>query len=117
VSAAPAVRTLFTAAAASYAANCALGAAVWFRFIDTSRYRWVHHAIYLTTCALAVAAGSAALWARPGSRAGAATLALAPAAVPLAVIPYAGTRTRRHPLIALTAAPFFAAAVVRSWRK
>ena len=34
----------------------------------------------------------------------------------LAAIPYAGTRTRRHPLIALAAAPFFAAAAIRSWR-
>jgi hypothetical protein len=39
---------------------------------------------------------------------------LAPAAVPLALIPYAGTRSRRHPLVALTAAPFFVAALLRS---
>lgn len=112
-SAAPA---LFGAAAASYAANCALGAAVALRLVDTSGFRWVHHAIYVTTCALALAAGSTALWDARRASARAAALALAPAAVPLAAIPYAGTRTRRHPLIALGAAPFFAVAAIRSRR-
>jgi len=121
-SAAPAAPTasaapLFAAAATSYAANCLLGSAAWFRIIDTSRFRWVHHALYVATCGLAAAAGSSAFWARPRDAARAATLALVPAAVPLAVIPYAGTRTRRHPLIALTAAPFFIAAAIRSRRK
>ena len=46
----------------------------------------------------------------------AAAATLAPALVPLAVIPYAGTHTRRHPLIALSAAPFIAAAAIRSRR-
>jgi hypothetical protein len=36
--------------------------------------------------------------------------------VPLAAIPYAGTRGRRHPLVALAAAPFYAAGVVCSLR-
>lgn len=112
-SAAPA---LFGAAAASYAANCALGAAVALRLVDTSGFRWVHHAIYVATCSLALAAGSTALWDPRRTSARAAALALAPAAVPLTAIPYAGTRTRRHPLIALAAAPFFVAAAIRSRR-
>ncbi|WP_430645199.1 hypothetical protein [Agromyces sp. GXS1127] len=124
---------LCTAAAGAYAANCALGASVALGLVDTSGFRWVHHALYLATCALSVSALAAAL--RPGasarSRAGirpsgrvaagdrtgrAAAALLAPAVVPLAVIPYAGTRGTRHPLIALAAAPFLAAAAVRSWR-
>jgi hypothetical protein len=105
---------LFAAAAASYAANCALGGAVWMRLLDTSRFRWVHHALYIATCALGVAASSSALWDRQRRSAQVATLILAPAAVPLAAIPYAGTHGRRHPLIALTAAPFFLGAAIRS---
>jgi hypothetical protein len=110
------VRTtpLFAAAAVAYAANCALGASVALRLVDTRNVRWVHHALYIATSTFAAVAMSSAVWGSPrrASRRGAA--ALAPAAVPLAVIPYAGTRTRRHPLIALTAAPFFVAGVVAS---
>ena len=36
---------------------------------------------------------------------------LLPAVLPLAVVPYAGTRSRRHVLVAVSAAPFYAAAV------
>ncbi|MBM7503856.1 hypothetical protein ACFPER_10245 [Agromyces aurantiacus] len=107
---------LFAAAAASYTVNCALGASVALRLVDTRDVRWVHHAVYIATCALAGAAASSALWGRPRGAARSAALALAPAAVPLAVIPYAGTRTTRHPLIALAAAPSFALAVIRSRR-
>ena len=102
---------LFTAAAASYAANCVLGASVAARLVDTSRVRWVHHGMYITTSTLAAAAASSLIWSR--SKAG---WLLLPAAVPLAVIPYAGTRGRRHPAVALSAAPFFLASLVRAWR-
>ena len=104
---------VFAAAATAYAANCALGAAVAARLIDTRRFRWVHHALYVMTCAttgLAVVVGHATR--TPRSRR--AALALLPAAVPLAAIPYAGTHTRRHPLVALTAAPFVLAGLVVS---
>lgn len=107
---------LFTAAAAAYAVNCALGASVAARLIDTSRFRWLHHALYIATC---TAAASAVVggWSRGPRTAGRdAALALFPAAVPLAVIPYAGTRGRRHPLVALSAAPFFAAGLLRALR-
>ncbi|WP_187614938.1 MULTISPECIES: hypothetical protein [Microbacterium] len=106
---------VFAAAATSYAANCALGAAVAARLIDTRRFRWVHHALYILTCVttgFAVVAGLATGTPR-GRRA---ALALLPAAVPLAVIPSAGTHTRRHPLVALTAAPFVLAGLVVSRR-
>lgn len=104
---------LFVAAAAAYGANCALGASVAARLVDTSRFRWVHHALYIVTCAttaLAVVAGGVGR-SRDGRRA---ALALLPAAAPLAAIPYAGTRTRRHPLIALAAAPFLIAGLLLS---
>ncbi|MDR5699686.1 hypothetical protein [Agromyces aerolatus] len=105
---------LFAAAAAAYAANCALGASVALRIVDTRDVRWVHHAMYVATASLTALAVTSALWGRPrrASRRGAA--ALLPAAVPLAAIPYAGTHTRRHPVVALTAAPFFVAGILAS---
>jgi hypothetical protein len=114
--AADAAPALFTAAAASYTANAALGASVALRLIDTRNFRWVHHALYIATFALSAAAFSSAWWGRPREATGAAAATLAPAFVPLAIIPYAGTHTRRHPLIALTAAPFVFAAAIRSRR-
>lgn len=104
---------LFVAAAAAYAANCALGASVAARLVDTSRFRWVHHALYIVTCAttaLAIVAGGVGR-SRRGRRS---ALALLPAAAPLAAIPYLGTHSRRHPLVALTAAPFFVAGLLLS---
>jgi hypothetical protein len=101
----------FLVAASNYALNCALGAAVAARLVDTSGIRWVHHLLYVGTCVTtAIALGLALV--RPGARP--AALALAPAAAPLAVIPFAGTRGLRHPLVALAAAPFYIAGVVRS---
>ncbi|WP_309103008.1 hypothetical protein [Microbacterium sp.] len=107
---------LFIGATAAYVANCALGAAVAARVIDTTRFRWLHHALYIATCTTTAAAISAAWWTGPGSAGRQAGLALLPAAVPLAAIPYAGTHTRRHPLVALAAAPFIIAGLVRSLR-
>jgi len=106
---------LFVAATASYAANCALGAAVAARIVDTSRIRWVHHALYISTCVLAgAAAASSIVWGDERERQ--AAVALLPAAVPLAAIPRVSTRSHRHPLLALTAAPFFATALMLSRR-
>lgn len=104
----------FLAAAVSYAANCALGLAVVTRVVDTRRYRWIHHALYIATCAtcaLALGTGWFGTRARPQRTA---AWILAPAALPLAVIPYAGTRGPRHPLVALAAAPFIVAGLIRS---
>lgn len=107
---------VFTAATASYAAACAVGVGVATRAIDTSNVRWVHHALYITTSALAAAAASTAWWGSPRRSARSAAALLAPAAVPLALIPFVGTHTRRHPAVALSAAPFVLAGLVRSWR-
>lgn len=104
--------SLFAAAAAAYAANCALGASVALKLIDTRNVRWVHHALYLTTSTLTAVALSSALWGRPRTTSRRASAALAPAVVPLIVTPYAGTHTGRHPAVALSAAPFFAAGAV-----
>lgn len=107
---------LFTAAAVAYTANCALGASVAARIIDTRGFRWVHHALYIATCTAVAAALSTTVWARPQRQSRSAALALAPAVVPLAAIPYLGTRSRRHPLTALAAAPFIVAGLVCAWR-
>lgn len=102
---------LFTAAASSYVANCALGLGVATRMVNTSRAHWVHHALYICTSTLAAAAASSLIWSR--NRAG---WWLLPAAVPLAVIPQISSHSRRHVLVAASAAPFFAAGLVRAWR-
>ena len=107
---------LFTAAAVTYAANCALGVSVATKIVDTRGFRWLHHAMYIATCVTSAAAFSAVLWGRPKDTSRRAALALAPAAVPLAAIPYLGSRSRRHPLTALAAAPFIAAGLVCAWR-
>ena len=102
---------LFTAAATSYAANCALGAAVATRMVDTTNFRWLHHGLYISTSTLAGVAVSSELWS--GSKAG---WWLLPAGVPLALIPRVSSHSPRHVLVALAAAPFFAAGVIKAWR-
>ncbi len=102
---------LFTAASTSYLANCALGLGVATRAIRTGRAHWVHHALYIATSTLAAAAASSLLWSR--NRAG---WYLLPAAVPLTVIPRTRGRSPRHVALALSAAPFFAAGLIRAWR-
>lgn len=97
------------ASALCYAANCTLGALAAARLIDTRRIRWLHHALYVATITTTTLALGAAL--RHDRRVAA---ALFPALIPLAVIGFTGTRTRRHPVIALSAAPFFAAGVLTS---
>nr|WP_205708442.1 hypothetical protein [Kineococcus siccus] len=98
------VRALVTAASASYTANCALGLAVATHRLDTSRARWVHHAVYVATVTLSLAAAAALLRTRDR-----ALLTLLPAALPLAAIPHVSARTRGHVVLALTAAPAYAA--------
>lgn len=107
---------LFVAVALSYAANCALGTAVAAKLIDTSGFRWLHHALYIATCAFGAAAFSAVWWGSPRGAGRRSALALVPAAMPLAAIPYVQTRSRRHPLVALAAAPFIAAGLICSLR-
>lgn len=108
---------LFVAAAAAYTANVALGTAVATRVVDTANFRWVHHAIYIATCATTAAAVVLGLFrSAPREASRRAALLLLPAAAPLAAIPYLGTHGRRHPLTALAAAPFLLAGLVCSLR-
>lgn len=111
-----AASSLFTAAAVAYGANCALGASVATRLIDTSRFRWLHHALYIVTCT-AVAAAVVVGWSRgPRSSDRRAAVALLPAAAPLTAIPSLGSHGRRHPLTALAAAPFLVAGLILAHR-
>jgi hypothetical protein len=105
-------RLAATYAAVSYAANCALGLAVASGRLRTGRAHWVHHALYINT-AVSTVATTAALIAERG-RAG---VVVAPALVPLAAIPYAGTRGWRHPALAVSIAPFIVAGLVVAWRR
>jgi hypothetical protein len=107
---------LFVAASVAYGANVALGTAVATKVIDTSNFRWLHHALYITTCTTVAASVSALLWGAPKRSSRRAALVLAPAALPLAAIPYLGSHSRRHPLVALAAAPFVIAGLVCSLR-
>ncbi|WP_066042816.1 hypothetical protein [Herbiconiux solani] len=112
---------LFVAATTSYLVNCALGASVAAGLVDTRRIRWVHHALYISTCVLAAAAAGTGILSRPTARADTnpartAALALLPAAAPLAAIPYVSTRSSKHMRVALSAAPFFVASLIISRR-
>lgn len=107
---------LFTAATVSYLANCAVGTGVATRTIDTSDSRWVHHALYVSTSTLAALAGASALRRGADRSTRSAAIALLPAAVPLSLIPYLGSHSNRHIVVALTAAPFFVASLIRAWR-
>jgi len=102
---------LFTVATGSYAANCAVGAGVATRVLDTKNVHWVHHTLYVCTATLAGAAASSLLWSP--CKAG---WALLPAAVPLAMIPRISSHSRRHIGVALSAAPFFTASLIQAWR-
>jgi hypothetical protein len=106
-----AAQALVRLAAGSYLASCALGTGVATGRLRTGRARWVHHALYVTTASLTGVALAAAALRR--DRAG---WWLLPAVLPLAVVPYAGTRSNRHVLVAASAAPFYAAAVVAERR-
>lgn len=97
---------LLVAATASYAANCTLGAAVALGLVDSSGWRWVHHAVYVATGSLTALAGVDLLRRRRR-----AFWRLAPVAVPLLAIPALPARSRWHPLLAATAAPAYALAL------
>lgn len=99
---------LFHAAFGCYAANCALGLVAAAR-TGGLRWRWMHHALYITTITLTAAALSTVMWGRPRATLRNAAAALLPAAVPLTVIALVGTGGVKHPMIALSAAPFFVA--------
>jgi hypothetical protein len=104
-------RVLVTAAAVSYAANCALGASVATGLLDTRGYRWLHHALYTATSTLTAAAIVTLL-----ARRNPAGWFLLPAVVPLAALPRASVRTPRHARTGLSAAPFYLLSLYRAWR-
>lgn len=104
-------------ASTCWAANAALGAAVGTGLVHTGRFRWIHHGLYLATTTTTALAAARCACSSSDSRRGAAR-ALAPALLPLAVLPHVGTpaqgHPRRHALAALSAAPFYATALVRA---
>ena len=95
------------AATTSYALNCALGGAVALRLLDTSGFRWVHHALYVATVALTAGAALDLLRRRDG-----ALWRLLPVAVPLSVVPRVPARSRGHVAVAAAAAPAYAATLL-----
>jgi len=101
----PTPRALAAAAASAYLANAALGTAVQLRLVDTSRHRWTHHALYIVTSTLTVTAIVGA-FARRSPRG----WVLAPALLPLALLPRVGHEA--HALTGIAAAPWFAGALL-----
>ena len=96
------------AAVAGYLANVTLGTLVLTGVLDTRGFRWLHHVLYIATFALAVAAVAVLLLGHQIL----AGLLLAPALAAFAAIPFAGTHTRRHPLLGLLPAPFYLSALL-----
>lgn len=105
-------RGLVCIAAGFYAANCSLGISVAQRWVDTSKFRWVHHGLYiLTASTTAIAFFASAAQRSP------AAIALAPAAAPLFLLQHHGARPlRRHTRDALMAAPCYAVGLVLAGR-
>jgi hypothetical protein len=101
----PSSRALVAAATTAYLANVALGSAVQARLVDTSRHRWTHHALYIVTSTLTVAA-IAGSFARRSPRG----WVLAPVLVPLALLPRVGHDA--HAVTGLAAAPWYAGALL-----
>lgn len=101
------VGVALAAASVSYASSITLGLLVASRRVDSSGFHWLHHALYVATFVLAAAAIAAGLWHQP-----AVGWILLPVVVPFALIPFIGTRGRRHPIAGLIPAPFYIAAAV-----
>ena len=102
--------SLVRAAVVSYVANCALGTAA-ASGVSTRRLHWLHHPPFISTATLTATAAGVGLAQHRRS-----AYALVPTAVPLALIPYLGTHGPRHRVVALSAAPFYAAGLVLSRR-
>ena len=104
-------RVLVTAATASYAANCALGASVATGRVNTRGHRWVHHALYIVTSTLTGTAAVALV-----ARRDRALWVLLPTVPVLVAMPRANARTPRHAQVGLSAAPFYLLTLLRAWR-
>ncbi|WP_413320189.1 hypothetical protein AA0Z99_05415 [Agrococcus sp. 1P02AA] len=106
-----AARGLATGAVAVYGTTALLGVGLATGLWRNRRNRWIHHVGYIAAVSLTV--GTVVTSARTDRvRAACAAAAL----VPLALLPRVSTRSRRHPAIALAAAPWLAAAVIRRTR-
>ncbi|SDE21662.1 hypothetical protein [Auraticoccus monumenti] len=105
-----AARRLTLVAAASYTASVLLGVGLALR-LGGGRHRWVHHAAYITTVTTTTMAATGPLWSR--SRAGGVLLGALPALAALSRVP---TRSRRHPVVALSVLPCYLAAVLLARR-
>ena len=106
------VPVLFALASCSYAGSLTLGVLVGSRRVDSSGFHWLHHALYASTFALAAVTAGVALLAAPlGIRVarGDATVGwvLLPALVAFALIPFLGTRGRRHPVVGVVPVPLY----------
>lgn len=105
-----AARRLTVVAALSYATSVLLGVGLALR-LGGERHRWVHHAGYISTVTTTTLAATGPLWSR--TRAGAVLLGALPALAALSQVP---TRSRRHPVVALSALPCYLAAVLLTRR-
>jgi hypothetical protein len=100
---------LASAAAASWAANCAVGLA--FRRGHRGS-RWPHHALYVSTCTWTLLALAASALTR---RSRTTTALLAPALLPLAVVPRVRAGGTGHVLLAASLAPPLLGATAAAW--
>ena len=87
-------------ATAAYVANCTLGTSVRTGVVDSSGFRWLHHALYIGTVGTTAVAATAGVLR--GSVKGA---LLAPALLPLAFLPFIGREV--HTAVGLAPAPWF----------
>ncbi|GAA2176360.1 hypothetical protein GCM10009846_29870 [Agrococcus versicolor] len=105
-------RGLAIGALAVYATTATMGVGLATGAWRNERHRWVHHVGFIAATTLTAATVVAGLRDAPGR-----ALAAAPALLPLAALPRIRTRSRWHPTVALTAAPWLVAAVARPDRK
>lgn len=100
-------------AASAYGANAGFGWSVAAGLLTTGRFRRVHSVLFIVTAATTVAAVCRTV---PAGRAGGRILA--PALIPLALLPYRALPRHdgiaAHRRLALAAAPFYVAALARS---
>lgn len=104
-------RGLAIGALAVYGTTATLGVGLATGAWRNERHRWIHHVGFIAAVALTSATVVVGLRDDPGR-----ALRAAPALVPLAILPRIPTRSRRHPIVALAAAPWLVAAASRAGR-
>lgn len=100
---------LASAAAASWAANCAVGLASW---RGRAGSRWPHHALYVSTCTWTLLALAASAVDRRGRTT---TALLAPALLPLVVVPRVRAGGSGHVALAASLAPPLLGGTAAAW--